>query len=564
MSTPLADSTEPVHAAGTSSSRISPRLAAAALALFTLLAVFHTWPLASAPASLSRHDIADAMLNEWAVAWVAHQLPRDPLHLFDANIFYPERNTLAFSEHLFTQALMGAPLLWAGAPTLLVHNLLILAGFALTGWTMCLVMRQWTGDWWAGIVAGMLLAFNAHTLTRIAHLQAVHVEFLPLALFAFDRLLRIPRMRTALWLAAMFVLQSLTSNYLLVFMTFAMLAAAAARPFEWLGRNRRRVFVLLCGAAVVAVAMLVPFLLPYQQAQRNQGLTRSLTEVGTYAASWRDYLYTGGRLHYELWSAPFFRGSGAALFPGVAALLLTAVAIGSGAAWRRRDARLWLAVALSGLVLSFGTLVPGYTILYQVMPLLQGIRATVRFGFLVLAGIAALAGFGLAGLRLRFADRPRLRMAISIAAVTLVTIEAARIPVGYWPAHQTPAAYRILAEKPVNVVVELPLYAPTAFFRNGDYMLHSTVHWRPILNGYSGFMPASYALHHEALREFPDASALAYLRRLGVTHVAVHANAFAEVHGHQRLQQISTTPGLHVAVQGGANLTIYRLGSEEQ
>jgi hypothetical protein len=155
-------------------------------------------------------------------------------------------------------------------------------------------------------------------------------------------------------------------------------------------------------------------------------------------------------------------------------------------------------------------------------------------------------------------------MAISIAAMTLVTIEAARIPVGYWPAHQTPAAYRILAEKPVNVVVELPLYAPTAFFRNGDYMLHSTVHWRPILNGYSGFMPASYALHHEALREFPDASALAYLRRLGVTHVAVHANAFAEVHGHQRLQQISTTPGLHVAVQGGTNLTIYRLGSEEQ
>ena len=73
------------------------------------------------------------------------------------------------------------------------------------------------------IVAGMLLAFNAHTLTRIAHLQAVHVEFLPLALFAFDRLLRIPRLRTALWLAAMFVLQSLTSNYLLVFMTFAML-----------------------------------------------------------------------------------------------------------------------------------------------------------------------------------------------------------------------------------------------------------------------------------------------------------------------------------------------------
>nr|MBA3885268.1 hypothetical protein [Acidobacteriota bacterium] len=50
------------------------RPALALLALFTLLAVFHTWPLASAPGTLSRHDNADALLNEWAVAWVAHQV----------------------------------------------------------------------------------------------------------------------------------------------------------------------------------------------------------------------------------------------------------------------------------------------------------------------------------------------------------------------------------------------------------------------------------------------------------------------------------------------------------
>ena len=114
--------------------RASLRSSIAALALFAALTVLHTWPLAPNVGTLSRHDNADAVLNEWAVAWVAHQLPRDPIHLFDANIFYPEPKTLAFSEHLFVQALMGAPLLWAGVPTLIVHNLLILAGFTLTGW----------------------------------------------------------------------------------------------------------------------------------------------------------------------------------------------------------------------------------------------------------------------------------------------------------------------------------------------------------------------------------------------------------------------------------------------
>ena len=61
--------------------------AAAVLALFVLLAVMHTWPLASAPGRLGRNGQADTQLNAWALAWVAHQIVRDPVHLFDANIF---------------------------------------------------------------------------------------------------------------------------------------------------------------------------------------------------------------------------------------------------------------------------------------------------------------------------------------------------------------------------------------------------------------------------------------------------------------------------------------------
>jgi hypothetical protein len=57
------------------------RLAAGALVAGLALAVLHTWPLAAGPGTLSRHDNADAMLNEWIVAWVAHQVPRAPLHL---------------------------------------------------------------------------------------------------------------------------------------------------------------------------------------------------------------------------------------------------------------------------------------------------------------------------------------------------------------------------------------------------------------------------------------------------------------------------------------------------
>lgn len=158
--------------------------------LFAALSIVHTWPLASAPARLSRNDNADTILNEWAVAWVAHQAHRDPIHLFDANIFYPERRTLAFSEPLIVPAAMGAPALWLGASPVLVYNLLLLAGFTLTGWSGWLLVRRWTGDDAAGVLGGTLLAFNAHTMGRLPHLQAIHAEFLPLSLLALDALLR--------------------------------------------------------------------------------------------------------------------------------------------------------------------------------------------------------------------------------------------------------------------------------------------------------------------------------------------------------------------------------------
>src|SRR5919109_4711979 len=116
----------------------------ATLLVFTGLAVVHTWPLAQAPATWSRARSADYQLNAWILAWVVHQAPRDPLHLFDANIFYPEPRTLAFSEHLVPQAVIAAPVLWAGGSAVLACNVVLLTGFVFTGWAMAAVMTPWT------------------------------------------------------------------------------------------------------------------------------------------------------------------------------------------------------------------------------------------------------------------------------------------------------------------------------------------------------------------------------------------------------------------------------------
>src|SRR3954471_8042464 len=114
------------------------------LALVTALAVAHTWPLALHPATLSSNYNADAQLNEWIVAWVEHTLPRAPLHLFQANIFYPGSDTLAFSEPLIVPAIRGSPIAWLGGSPVLVFSLLTIVGLALTALAAYLVVFAWT------------------------------------------------------------------------------------------------------------------------------------------------------------------------------------------------------------------------------------------------------------------------------------------------------------------------------------------------------------------------------------------------------------------------------------
>ena len=490
----------------------------AVLGLFILLAVVHTWPLVSAPGRFSRNDNFDTLLDEWTLAWVAHQAVRNPIHLFDANIFYPERHTLAYSENMVAQSLMVAPVSWAGGSPVLAFNLALIGGFALTGWAAACVMRRWTGSWLAGIMSGSLMAFNAHTLTRLAHLQAQHLEFFPFALLALDRLLASPKVTSALKLAGWFVLQSLTSIYFMVFTAVAIAAAVAVRPREWVGPRFRSFAPNAALAAGVAIAALAPFLIPYLLASREQAdFSRSLDEVALYSARPTDYLATGGTLHFELWSRQFWKGDG--LFPGVTAIALTLVSFATGVAISDRRARMAVAFGCVAFALSFGPKFWLYSVVYRVFPGMAAIRVALRFGQIALAGFAILAGFGLDAVYRRLA--PRWALPVCLALLLTANAEALRAPLRYNRYAGIPPVFKSLNTATPAVVVVFPFYPLSAIWLNARYMLYSTAFWKPMLNGYSGFTPATYIEHAQHLGGFPDEASIRYLEALGVTHIVV-------------------------------------------
>ncbi|MGC4083802.1 MAG: hypothetical protein QM736_17240 [Vicinamibacterales bacterium] len=540
--------------AGTGVDRASVRTALGLLAIFVLLAIVHLWPLASAPGTLSRNDNGDFVLHEWIMAWVAHAVATNPLHLFDANIFYPERGTLSYSDHLFVQSMIGAPLLWGGASPVLVHNLVLMAGFALTGWTTSLVLRRWTGSWLAAVGGGSLVAFNAFSLTRLPQIQDLHLEFFPLALFALDRLLSDPRLRHALSLAGWFVLHALTGTYLMVFASLSLAAAALVRPADWIGARFKRAGGYIVLAAVIAVVLLTPFLLPYYRASAEVGLGRSLEETQRFSAELTDYFAAAGRIHFDIlqWSRPYFQGD--ALFPGFVALALALVGLWT-VGLRDVRTRMLLAIAVVSFALSFGPAFPPYRVLYHVYPLLTGIRGAVRFGQFTLAAVGMLAAFGIASIERRL--KPALAVPVCAALVVAVNAEAMRAPLGYTEYPGTAPIFDSLKQiGSTSVLAFFPFYDSSRFHMNAPFMLATaaTRTFHPMLNGYSGFKPASYYEHVKRLAPFPDQASIDYLRELGVTHVLVDGRNMRPA----QLDALATFPELHLWQTDG-NLRIYLL-----
>jgi len=531
----------------------------AAFAICLLLAIAHTWPLALDPGRYSRNDNADTELNEWILAWVAHQLPRDPLHLFDANIFHPAKDSLAFSEPLIVPAVMGAPLAWAGASPVLVYNVMLIVGFALSAFAACVLVETWTGSLMAGLLAGSLFAFNSHTLTRLAHIQGIHIYGLPLALLALDRVIRGGSARSALALALWLAVLAYTSGYLVVFAAVMIAIALLTRAPDWLPRARQ-VIPRLALAAVVAALAILPVYLPYRRVARDQYMVRTLDLIKDYSATPLGYLASAGRVHFATWSGRFFKDPVDSFFPGFLALVLAVVAI--VVAFRRRPppgdplrARIVMLVviAAAGVVLSLGTATPVYGWLFHVFPPMQGLRAAARFGNLFLLAVAVLAGLGLAAIL------PRQRTWLPILLVVAVNVESLRAPFNYKPFDGIPGIYRLLATEPGNVVVaEQPFFPRWAIFQNARYVLASTAHWRPLMNGYSGYTPESYQRYADAFWYFPEDRAIQAMKDAGVTHVVVHVAAFHKDH-QPVVEAIDKRTDFELMAVGRAGIRLYRL-----
>jgi len=509
------------------------------LALFSILTVILTWPLAL-EADHAVEDYQDALLNTWITAWDVHALLTDPLHFYDANIFYPYPRTLALSEIILPHALMAMPAILASNNPVLGYNLGLLMSFVLSGLGGFLLTRRMTRSTMAGVAAGVVFAFNAYKLSNIAQVQLLSLQWLPFVLLALGHTLSRRRRRDGVCLSIFFVLQALSSFYYAIFMAVAVVLFLVV----WLviGHRSMRALGHTVLWLIVASAVVLPFVLPYMAVQQEQGFSRPIQESEPFSASLIQYIQAlPGNLVYGRLLAPqqpvVIGGYPLdALFPG---LLTVAMAGGGVAAWRR-EWRRWLfplLLLLVSVILSLGPVLylrPGerapwqpplpYSLLYDFIPGMQGLRAPVRFVGLAYLGLAILSGFGVVAL-----ERGKWR-GIGVMALVGMTVEVSTFPaVAITPiatGERLPVLYGWLERQRPGPMLELPMMATAGQGLLAQYF--SIYHWRPTPDGYSGFIPPKHGEIVYEMEDFPSPRSVALLQGLGIRYVVVHPRLFPD------------------------------------
>jgi hypothetical protein len=492
------------------------RFLAAALLLFALLTAVMTWPQALRLRD-GVHDPGDPLMVTWVLAWVAHQLPSAPGHLFDANIFYPERNTLAYSETMVVPGTLAAPLQWAGVSPLVVYNLVFLSGFAISGVGVALLVRRLTRSGGAAIVAGIVFAFAPYRIDHYAHLQLQQTQFIPLSLWAFHRLMDTPRIRDGALVGVFVAAQMLSCLYyglfLIPYMAVVCGTILIARRALTLDR-----FVALAVGAAVAVVLMLPAARAYLGARKVVG-ERGRQEVMNGSAQPYNYLAPPevNLVYGDIFDR--FRDPERRLFPGFLAIGLGIVALWPPVAATRVAYALGLLLAFD-VSLGFNGFL--YRVLYDYFLPFRALRIPARMGIMVSFSLAVLAGYGAARLAERISNLRARQLAFTVMAAVLL-VEYASKPLPLWaaPASPPPVYADILRDRgdsPTAVIFEFP----TGHMEDPEYLYYSTFHWQYLVNGYSGFFPPSYLKVVRAVANFPDANSFDAIKSHGARYLVVH------------------------------------------
>lgn len=515
-----------------------------------LLAVLMTWPTLRYPAYTIPQDTGDPTLQAWQMAWSGHVLKTDWSQLWHSNSFYPEKYSFAFSDTLLGYAPAG--LFGTGLEAALIrYNVMYVLLHALAFFGAYVLARQLGSGKTGAAVAGAAFAYAPWRLAQAGHMHVMSVGGIALALAMLARghgyslrhgyrpELRKPGWALAGWLVAAWQISlgfgiGLPFAYALMVIGLGAVVMwfvrrrwswGVARPFGWKLLSAD----LIGGLAFAATGGLMA-LAYFKVLELHPYAERSDIEVGWYSPSILGFFTSPaqsmpwGEAHSGAREALGWAAGETSLLPGFALYGLAFAGL-IMSVWTLRQRLVLFAGVVLTIVLAMGTKFfggrPGYMTLYDILPGWSGIRTPGRLVIWTTLLLAILAAGAVTAFveqakqvsedRVPSRPHPLLRLA-TLLPLVLVLAEGLNVTEHPVVPQQPPSM--ATAQGPLLVL-------PSDALMDMKVMVWSTDRMTPIVNGNSGFTPATLSEIRELTKTFPDQASVDRLRQLGVKTVLV-------------------------------------------
>jgi len=537
-------------------------------------------------------DDFDSNFLRWTAEWGFYALGQK--HSWDlfwnAPIFFPHPNTLAYSDSLLTFQLIYTPLRWVGLPVLAALyvglGIFAVSCFSLT----VLLLRQLK---LFSPLESCIIAYAGHFSLMMAnflpHYQLFGFHTAPPFIISLYLFLSCRKLRWLLLSQALYVMGSCFAAYLapsLVVIGLGLviiMAPSVIKESSW--KEWRRLVVPSALTSLLFGFILYQIQMKFYIQMLGSTETQSLEEIAIYAAN-PGSLFSGRSVN-SYWWKPFGGGYSrngqweSAYFPGF--LLLLGLVAGAfrliGAPQKAIDLPLrrlavgMLCLAALALIVSWGPYVENqkapFFFMIKVAPFLKNTRAIGRYGMFAALPLGVML---VVCLRCITGKAMGTCRGTALAVVTLIALAIESLPTGKAFAYKEPIGDRhtqfATIIKPGQPVAELPCHAAghlETIRRIMEQMNGGLYHHGHLVLGYSGrSSPETALLIHLDQRLAAGAltfgEMLRHLKELGVQAILINEDRYSPSVVAQIEEQTIMRAGYHEVPRSGEGFRLLKRG----